>query len=243
MQKVLNSHHYQTLFQCLLTGNEVLRAVQNPGHGSVFPLPVTIETDGYFFLGVGKAIWSQCLIVIIADSDTLLAGSSLPLRQLPFNKKERGEEDRHSWKVAGLGPCSGWAAVEAERINGPHPQHMKRARKILSLIKGDRTLAAALFLGRAKLLKPSLFLFLQVAFLEKEIYPGRVSCHSFLKASKKSEKLNLWGYMATKKWNIVSTEIKLLWFWWMPKSFGRKIPMKKTTFASNKNNFLLTRRD
>lgn len=98
----------------------------------------------------------------------------------------------------------------------------------LCLIKGGQSLAAALFLGRTQLLESSLLQFLlQVAFLEKEIYPGRVSRDNFLKASKKSGKLNIWGYLATKKWNIVSTEIKLLGFWRMPESFGRKIPMKK----------------
>lgn len=105
-----------------------------------FPPPapaVTIETDGYFFLGVGRAIWLQCLIVIIADSDTLLAGSSLLLRQLPFNEKEKGEkrtgtaEKQRVWVPARARPgCQ--AAAEADQINSPHPRHMKRARKILT---------------------------------------------------------------------------------------------------------------
>lgn len=53
----------------------------------------------------------------------------------------------------------------------------------------------------------------------------------------------MWGYLATKKWNTASTKIEMLVFWWMPESFGRKIPMKKNPIASNKNNFLFAMRD
>lgn len=77
-----------------------------PSFFFLFP-PITIETDGYFFLGVGRAIWLQCLIVIIADSDTLLAGSSLLLRQLPFNKKERGRRGQAQLKSGEFGSLLG----------------------------------------------------------------------------------------------------------------------------------------
>lgn len=172
--------------------------------------------------------------MIIADSDTLLAGSSLLLRQLPFNKKERGRRGQAQLKSGEFGSPLG--PEQAARLQQKQSRSMAPTlgtwkgpeRFWLCLIKGGQSLAAALFLGRTQLLESSLLQFLlQVAFLEKEIYPGRVSRDNFLKASKKSGKLNIWGYLATKKWNIVSTEIKLLGFWRMPESFGRKIPMKK----------------
>lgn len=73
-----------------------------------FFLPsVTTETDGYFFQGVGRAIWLQCVIVIIADSDTLLAGSSLLLRQLPFNRKGRGSRGQARLKNTKFGSLLG----------------------------------------------------------------------------------------------------------------------------------------
>lgn len=65
----------------------------------------------------------QCLIVIIADSDTLLAGSSLLLRQLPFNRKERGKEGEAQPSGGELGSLLGlgWAAEGAGQVSGPHP--------------------------------------------------------------------------------------------------------------------------
>jgi len=65
--------------------------------------------------------------VIIADSDTLLAGSSLLLRQLPFNRKERGRgaEAQLSGGELGslLGP--GCAAAGAGRSVAPTPAREK----------------------------------------------------------------------------------------------------------------------
>lgn len=76
----------------------------------------------------------QCLIAITADSDTLLAGSSLLLRQLPFNEKEMGRRGQAQLKSSEFGSLlgPGQAVAKAEQINGPHLWHMKRARKILT---------------------------------------------------------------------------------------------------------------
>lgn len=118
---------------------------------------VTTETDGYFFLGVGRAIWLQCLIVIIADSDTLLASSSLLLRQLPFNKKRKGEQ-----RTGTAEKCQVWVPARArlQQINAPTLGTWKGPERFwLSLIKGSRGFAAALSLGRTKLLESSLFWF------------------------------------------------------------------------------------
>lgn len=141
----------------------------------VFVSPASIETDGYFFLGVGRAIWLQCLIVIIADSDTLLAGSSLLLRQLPFNRKERGREGEAQPSGSELGSLLGlgWAAEGAGQVSGPHPGTWKGPERFwLSLIKGSQSFAAALFLSRTKLLESALFLIL-FYFIFFSVFLGR----------------------------------------------------------------------
>lgn len=82
--------------------------------------PASTETDGYFFIGLGRAMRLQCLIVITADSDTLLAGSSLLLCQLPFNRRERGRAGQAQLNSGTLGPCWGWSGARA-----PTPAHQK----------------------------------------------------------------------------------------------------------------------
>lgn len=155
-------HHHQTPFQCSLTGiRHCLK--YNPLDIAVsfsffsFSPPCNHWNRWLFLLGVGRAMWWQCRIVIIADSDTLLAGSSLLLRQLPFNKKGKGEqrtgtaEKRRVWVPA---------RARLQQINAPTLSTWKGPEKFwLSLIKGNWGFAAALSLGRTKLLESSLFWF------------------------------------------------------------------------------------